>query len=346
VVFSLVDDWDLGPLLERSAHQVVAWVRPSWERASTPGTAAGFVRRGLKVLLAQNAPVGSVPPRHDIRVWLATKRIPMLACTDANAPAFREMLRTQEADLFVVATYPQIFKSPLLEIPRLGVINCHPSLLPRYAGAQPGFWVLRNGERETGITVHRMTEKIDAGDILVQEAVAIGPGDNLGVLMQRLHHRAASLIVRAVDGIAEGTLRPQSQAAAERSYFRRKRATDLEINWSEPAATLLNLLRAVQPFEPLTTSLRGRAWRIFDARAADGSDTGTPGEIVYRRGGRIIVQTGKGRLELVTFEIQSLHGWVNWLATQFLVAPGDRFDPIPAPDTGQPGREERRAPLL
>ena len=343
VVFSIIDDWDIGPLIERSGHQVIAWVRPSWHAEGKRSSLSRSIRRSLKLVLAQNTPNCNVVPKYDVREWLTTNKIPMIACENANDPAFCEDLRRYEADLFIVAAYPHIFGGPLLEIPPLGVINYHPSLLPRYAGAQPGFWVLRNAEKVTGITIHRMTEKIDAGDILMQEVVTIERGDNLGHLMQRLHHRAAPLILRTVDAIAKGTTRSQSQKLEERSYFRKKRASDLQLNWNEPSETLLRLLRAVQPFEPLTTRLRGKAIRIFDAIAGHGADVGEPGEIVEKVKDRIVVQTAKGRLEITNFEIGSLHGWMNGMARRCLVVKGDRFDPVPQSFNGNESGDENPA---
>jgi len=326
VVFSIIDDWDIGRLFERSGHEVVAWVRPSWQAQSKPSSWLWGIRHGLKWALAQDRPICNIVPRYDVREWLNARGIPMVACKDANEPEFHEALCEYEPDLFIVAMYPQIFKDALLAIPRLGVINYHPSMLPRYAGAQPGFWVLRNGEAETGITVHRMTEKIDAGDILMQEVVRIDRDEHIGHLMQKMHHRAAQLILATVDAMARGTICPTAQDGNRRSYFRKKTAADLAIDWNESSEELLRLLRAVQPFEPLTTSLRGRAFRIFDAKAMQGGNSGEPGEIVDKVGDSIVVQTGAGRLAITNCEIEPFHGWLNRLANRVLVAKGDRFD--------------------
>jgi methionyl-tRNA formyltransferase len=329
-MFSLIDDWDIGPLIDHSGHEVAAWVRPVWG----PRRDASVYRRGLKrllkVLLSKDGPLSTVPPKHNVREWIERQRIPTIACQDVNSPAFCDRVRAMDADLFVVAAFPTIFKATLLGIPKKGVINYHPSLLPRYAGAQPGFWVLRNGEAETGITVHRMTERIDAGEILAQEAVRIGRAENLGCLMQRLHHQAAALIIQVVDEIAAGRASPRVSSSAERSYFRRRAASDLMVNWHDSADSLVNLLRAIQPFEPLKSRIRGKTLDIFSADAEAVEAVGVPGEIVRKAGRRVTVQTGHGLLHITCSEIEPLHGWLNALAQRVMLRCGDRFDLVEA----------------
>ena len=325
VVFSLIDDWELGSLLTERGHELLAWVRPAWEtenrRPLTPG-----IRKAVKLLLSLDQPSRNVIPKFDIREWLQQTGTPRISCKNVNEPAFIDSLRQMRVDMAIVGAYRQIFKPVLLEVPRLGVINYHPSLLPRYAGPQPAFWALRNGEKETGITIHRMTEGIDAGDILIQEVVPVSEGENVGQLIQRLHHRSASLIVQTVEAISAGSMKGHPQNVSERTYFGKKKVSDTIINWNESTLSLMNLLRAVRPFEPLKAGLRGRSVNIFEARPASAERIGRPGEIVQRKGNHLVVQTGERCLEITKYEIEPFHGWVNRLAQQFLPVVGDRFD--------------------
>lgn len=326
VIFSLIDDWEIGPLLAEKGHELLAWFRPAWDTESDASLLTPGLRRAIKRLLALDRPLCHVIPKFDVREWLKKTGTPRIACDDVNDPAFVDSLRRMRIDVAVVAIYPQMFGAALLEAPRFGVINYHPSLLPRYAGPQPAFWVLRNGEKETGITIHRMTEQIDAGDLLAQEVVGVRDDENIGQLMQRLHHRSAPLIIETLEAIGSGSVNPRPQSGLERTYFGRRKAVDTRINWNEHPLTLMNLLRAVQPFEPLKAGLRGRIIKIFEARPASAAKYGHPGEILEKRGGHLVVQAGERFLEITNYEVAPFHGWMNRLAQEFVPLIGDRFD--------------------
>jgi methionyl-tRNA formyltransferase len=234
-------------------------------------------------------------------------------------------------DLIVVYFFPQILKTAILQTPRLGILNCHPSLLPRYAGPHPAFWMLKNGESVAGVTVHMMTEKIDAGDIVAQQELIIEENENAGQLTQRQHHAAAALLTEAVNAMAQGTIDPKPQNIAERSYFGKKNVADTTLDWNGSARQIANLWRALQPYEPLTACLNGTTIRIYDARPQEGPPSGrAPGEIMAKQSGRLLVQTGNGYLEIRSYEIVPFHGWVNRILQEFLLPVGSRFDLAPS----------------
>jgi len=234
-------------------------------------------------------------------------------------------------DLIVVYFFPQILKTAILQTPRLGILNCHPSLLPRYGGPHPAFWMLKNGESVAGVTVHVMTEQIDAGDIVAQQELIIGENENAGQLTQRQHHAAAALLTEAVNAMAQGTIDLKPQNIAERSYFGKKNAADTTLDWNGPARQIANLWRALQPYEPLIACLNGTTIRIYDARPQEGPPSGrAPGEIMAKQSGRLLVQTGNGYLEIRSYEIEPFHGWVNRILQEFLLPVGSRFDLAPS----------------
>jgi methionyl-tRNA formyltransferase len=234
-------------------------------------------------------------------------------------------------DLIVVYFFSQILKTAILQTPRLGILNCHPSLLPRYGGPHPAFWMLKNGESVAGVTVHVMTEKIDAGDIVAQQELMIGENENAGQLMQRQHHAAAALLTEAVNAMAQGTIDPRPQNIAERSYFGKIKAADTTLDWNGSARQIANLWRALQPYEPLAACLNGTTIRIYDARPQEGPPSGrVPGEIMAKQLGRLLVQTGNGYLEIRSYEIVPFHGWVNRILQAFLLPVGSRFDLAPS----------------
>src|SRR5262245_33944398 len=178
-VFSLIDDWPLGELLVARGHEILGWVRPSWEKPSPlRHPAVQSLRAVAKHALSRARPLAPVPARYDASAWVRRRGIAAIACPDANDRSFVEFIAAQRPDLLVVGMYPKIFKAPLLGAARLGVINYHPSPLPRYAGPQPIFWMLRDAEPEAAITVHVMTAEVDGGDILAQERLPIGDDEN------------------------------------------------------------------------------------------------------------------------------------------------------------------------
>lgn len=325
LVFSQIADWDFGPRLKASGHDIAAWVRPTWEQG--PPQAVSTIRT---TILSRSKPIQTRQPRFDTRTWLDHEKIPRIPCPSVNAPQFIEYVKSLSIDLIVVCIFPQIFKAAILQIPRLGVFNCHPSLLPRYGGPEPGFWMIKNGESVAGVTVHVMTEKIDAGGIIAQQELIIGENENAGELLQRQHYAAATLLIEAVNAMAQGTLNPRPQNIAERTYFGKKKVADTTPDWNGPARQIYNLLRALQPDQPLIAYLNGHIVKIFDARPQEGSASwGVPGEIITKQSGTLLVQTGNGCLEIRSYEIGPYHGWINRMRQEILLPLGSRFDLAP-----------------
>ena len=332
LVLSLIADWDFGPQLKACGHDIVAWVRPTWERGRRYGRLSQAFRTTVKTILSRSKPIRTIESRFDTWTWLEKEKIPRIPCPSVNAPKFIEYVKGLKIDLIVVCVFPQILKAAILQTPRLGALNCHPSLLPRYAGPQPEFWMLKNGESVAGVTVHVMTEKIDAGDIVAQQDLIIGENENVGQLLQRQYHAAATLLTEAVNAMAQGTIALKPQNIAERNYFGKKNAADTILDWNGSARQIANLLRALQPYEPLAARLNGRTIKIYDAQAQEGAASGgVPGQIMAKQSGRLLVQTSNGYLEIRSYEIVPFHGWVNRILQKILLPPvGSRFDLAPS----------------
>ena len=331
LVLSEIDDWDFGRQLKACGHDIVAWVRPWWKRDPKCGGLCHAVRTTIKAILCLPKPIRTIKPRFGAWRWLNKEKILRITSPNVNSPTFVEYVKRLNVDLIVVYFFSQILKTAILQTPRLGILNCHPSLLPRYGGPHPAFWMLKNGESVAGVTVHVMTEKIDAGDIVAQQELMIGENENAGQLMQRQHHAAAALLTEAVNAMALGTIDPRPQNIAERSYFGKKKAADTILDWNGSARQIANLLRAIQPYEPLTACLNGTTIRIYDARPQEGPPSGrVPGEIMAKQLGRLLVQTGNGYLQIRSYEIVPFHGWVNRILQAFLLPVGSRFDLAPS----------------
>jgi methionyl-tRNA formyltransferase len=176
--------------------------RYSWNKALDAG--------GRVIPFGRARSVRAAARRHGIR---------LLRPVDVNAPDFLAALRSMDPDLVISVSCPQIFHRPLLELPRLGCLNVHSALLPKYRGMLPTFWALVNGESETGVTVHRMVEGIDGGEIILQRRVPIASNETLLSLMRKTKRAAADLVLESIKEFDAGTVSPMPNPADEGSYF-------------------------------------------------------------------------------------------------------------------------------
>ena len=207
-----------------------------------------------------------------------------------------EALAALAPDLFVVVAF-SILPGKLLAIPRLGSVNLHPSLLPAYRGAAPIIWAVVNGEQETGISTFQLNPRVDAGDILLQRRVGIGPDETAGELEARLCQTGAEMVVETVDGLENGTLsaRPQDPEGTTRAPKLDKE--DGRIDWQRPAAAIRNQIRGMNPVPGAFTTWQGQPLKIHRAERADG--VGAPGTVLSaddRQGP--VVACGEGALLL------------------------------------------------
>jgi methionyl-tRNA formyltransferase len=145
--------------------------------------------------------------------------IPIYTPQSINDESFLAQLRGLEPDVVVSSAAPQIFRKGILSLPKHGCINVHSALLPKYRGMLPSFWVLTNGETETGVTVHYMDEKLDNGEILAQRRVSIAPDETQHSLLMKTKTLGAELVLEVLDQIENGTVSPQPNNAEEATYF-------------------------------------------------------------------------------------------------------------------------------
>lgn len=215
-------------------------------------------------------------------------------------------LSALEPDAFVVVSYGKIVPAGLLAIPRRGIaLNVHPSLLPLYRGATPLQSVLRDGRTETGLTIIAMDSGMDTGDIVLQEKVALDPGETYGELHDRLAALGARLLEQALAALEQGTLerRPQSGLAPESdiaaTLTHPLRKDDFVLDWHLSARQLADRVRAFSPSPGARATVGGAALKVLQARAAEGpGDPARAGEIAGIEGDAVLVNTGDGRLAL------------------------------------------------
>lgn len=238
-------------------------------------------------------------------IWFAAVRdlafahhLPVYQPQDPNDPAFVEAMRRLEPDFLFSCYYRLMLKKPLLDLPRLGALNLHGSLLPRYRGRNPVNWVLLHGEPETGVTLHYMEEKPDKGDIVAQKRLAVGRQDTALTLFARMTPLAAELIRETYPLLRRGEAPRLAQDQSQASYFGGRRPEDGEIDWQKGALEIYNLMRAVtRPFPGAFTYFRGRKLFIWwgRAEAAAGAAPPPPGKVLARVPGQgLLVSTGDG----------------------------------------------------
>jgi methionyl-tRNA formyltransferase len=250
---------------------------------------------------------------------------------DINSPDAHRALAALATDLLVVCDYGQILSPETLALARLGGINLHGSLLPKYRGAAPVNWAIYHGETETGVTVIHMTPRLDAGPCIGQARTPIGPDETAVDLEPRLAQLGAPLVMQAIADLAAGRAEAIPQDRRQATRAPRLKKDDGILDWSRPAAALRNQIRAFQPWPRSFTSwLRpgGEPVRLIVDRAAmeSAATSAAPGTVVASDRKRLAVATGEGNLLLE--QVQPA-GKRVMTAEEFLrghpVRVGDRF---------------------
>ena len=222
--------------------------------------------------------------------------MPWTAPDDANAPAFVERIRSLAPDFLFSFYYRRMLGPALLAIPTRGALNMHGSLLPRYRGRAPVNWAVLHGERETGATLHDMTTKPDAGGIVGQQAVPIGPDDTARTVFDKVTGAAEAVLDRALPALIAGTAvrRPNDLAAG--SYFGGRRPEDGRIDWNAPAKRVHDLVRAVAPPYPgAFADQPGGRLDVHRTRILDSGPPGAPANVgVFVADGHVYARCGDG----------------------------------------------------
>jgi methionyl-tRNA formyltransferase len=202
--------------------------------------------------------------------------------------------------------YRNLLPERVLRLAPLGAYNLHGSLLPAYRGRAPVNWMLVNGEREAGVTLHHMLARADAGDIVGQRSVPIDDSDTALTLYRKLVPLGVALLMEMHPLIASGRAPRRAQDLALGSYFGRRRPEDGRIDWRWPARRIFNLVRAVtHPYPGAFCSLAGRKLFIWESRiAAETGRRGAPGEIISAFGDTIEVAAGEGSLAVIRAQVE------------------------------------------
>jgi methionyl-tRNA formyltransferase len=253
--------------------------------------------------------------------------LPVLQPVDPNDLAFVEALHALAPELGVLVAYGYILRRRLLAVPRHGLLNLHPSLLPRYRGAAPIQRCLMDGAAETGVAVIRMSRAVDAGDVVALERAAVGPDETAGELSARLAELGARLLVRSVSDLAQGRLAPRPQDPSGATAAPKIDKSDRVVDWSAPAQACHDRIRALSPEPGAVSGFRGRRVVLLRSRRLDAPAGAEPGTLASESAG-VSVACSDRRLELLQLRpeggktisgIDFCHG--------YRVQPGERMAP-------------------
>lgn len=235
-----------------------------------------------------------------VKVEALARGLPVLQPLKARDPEFLAQLRALAPDLIVVAAYGQILPQALLDIPRHGCLNVHTSILPRWRGAAPIQWAIAEGDAETGVTIMRMEAGLDTGPILSLVRTAITGEETGQTLHDRLAVLGAKLLCETIPGYVTGEILPQPQPAEGVTYARKITRDDGRLDWTRPAVTLWNRLRAFTPwpgaFCLMPAEPNPRLLKVHDAQPVAGS--GEPGTVLSAAKAGLVVACGEGALRL------------------------------------------------
>ena len=231
--------------------------------------------------------------------------IPVYTPDSVNTPEWKARIREMAPDIIFSFYYRNMISAEVLAIPRLGAFNMHGSLLPKYRGRVPINWAVLHGEKETGVTLHRMVRRADAGDIVDQEAVPIGPEDTAFDVFNKVTAASRKVLERQLDAIIAGTAPRRKQDESQATTFGGRRPGDGRIDWTASAERIYNLIRAVtHPYPGAFTEVNGKRLFIWQAKPL-GRGEGKPGTVLSIEPLR--VATGSGSLEITRYQWEGDH---------------------------------------
>ncbi|PID43755.1 MAG: methionyl-tRNA formyltransferase [Gammaproteobacteria bacterium] len=272
----------LSTLINANQHQVCAVY-------TQPDRPAGRGRKQIP------GPVKTVATEH---------AIPVLQPVNFKSAEAVATLAAFEPDLMVVAAYGLILPQAVLDTPKLGCINIHASLLPRWRGAAPIQRAIEAGDEETGITIMQMDAGLDTGAMMLKKPVAIEATDTGGTLHDKLARLGGECLLDALDRIQRGTIKPEAQDDSQASYAHKLNKEDGRIDWHQGAREIERKIRAFNPWPVAFTEQNGTRIRVFEATANDEpGHTAAPGTVIRRDKKGIAVACGQGTVTITRLQL-------------------------------------------
>lgn len=229
--------------------------------------------------------------------------IPVEQPASLRDPAAIEKLARWRADVMVVVAYGLILPAAVLALPRLGCINIHASLLPRWRGAAPIQRAILAGDSHSGVAIMRMAEGLDTGPVLLERRIALAARETGGSLHDRLAAEGANALLEALDGVAEGSITPREQPVEGATYAAKISKQEARIDWAHSAVEIDRQVRAFNPWPIAETRLNSQQLRVWDAAVEGGATTAAPGTVLGADASGIKVATGAGILNLTRVQL-------------------------------------------
>ncbi len=299
---------------------------------AVPSLARAAERHEVVAVVCQpDKPQGrsGTPTPPPVKVWAVEHGIPVHQPTKLNDGTFEAWLKEQRPDVGLMAAYGRLLKQPILDVPPLGWLNVHPSLLPRWRGPSPIQTAILAGDAETGVTIMRVILAMDAGDIVLQQRTPIGPDETSQELSDRLALMGADMLVEAMGLVEQGNAPATPQDPEQVVFCSMFSKEDGRIRWDGPAWRIHNRVRASIPWPVAQCLYGGEVCRILKTAPVDIPADAPPGTVTQVLKDRVLVATGEGQLAILRFQAP---GKKAMDMAAFLLGrrmePGERFEEI------------------
>jgi methionyl-tRNA formyltransferase len=281
------------------------------------------------VVCQPDKPVGrgltlTAPP---VKVRAEELGLPVVQPTKLKTGEFADWVRAQNVDVALVVAYGRILPQAVLDGPRLGCVNVHASILPKYRGAAPITWAVVRGETETGVTLMKMDAGMDTGDMLEIFTTSIGENETAGELSERLSAIGATAVREGLPKFVAGRYVPQKQDDARMTLAPMLSKEDGRVDFTKPARAVHDHVRGMNPWPGAHTTLAGKLVKVLETRRGDLSRSGaTPGDVLLADKSRVLVACGEGSVELVRVQLEGKKAMraTDWVLGRG-VKEGDRF---------------------
>ena len=273
--------------------------------------------RGKKVIYS---PVKECALAHDLPVYQPVRI--------KKDPEFIQTLRDMAPDVIVVVAFGQILSKEVLDIPRLGCVNVHASLLPKFRGAAPIQWAIIDGEKVTGVTTMLMDVGLDTGDMLLKTEVSVDANETGGSLHDKLAAAGGELLERTLIGLEAGTIVPEKQDDSQAGEYARMLDKELgHIDFNQPAVVIERLIRGLNPWPSAYTYIDGKTLKIWEAEVLDRNYGCEYGEVAEVTRNCLIIQTGIGALSVKSVQLQGKKRMdIAAFLNGYTIEKGTRFD--------------------
>ena len=238
----------------------------------------------------------------DVKEYALSKNLKVLQPVKLKDENFLNELRALEPDLIIIVAF-RVLPTVIFDIPKHGIFNLHGSLLPKYRGAAPINWAIINGDKETGVTTFFLQEKVDTGNIILQESIPIGENDNMGVIYNKLSEIGAELVLKTVLEIESNNVILQEQNHELASPAPKIFKEDCRIDWSKSSEQIHNLVRGLSPYPGAFSTLDEKVFKIYSTLKTDLTSESQAG-VLIKDGKKLFVNTNDNLLEILELQLE------------------------------------------